>query len=62
VRASYDQQWGYPRTITLVRSRHPDWFNPWFWQWFVTSGAWQECDNLTCTNTQRKIITIEMER
>jgi hypothetical protein len=58
VRAAYDPQFGYPREVTFLRTRHPDWLNAQFWHWFWTSGAWQHCTNLLCTSTS--MVTVQV--
>jgi hypothetical protein len=58
VQATYDPQLGYPRRIELIRTRQPDWFNPEFWRWLVTSGEWITCDHPLCMSTTRTTIEI----
>ncbi len=54
----YDEQWGYPQTIQLSRTDHPDWLNPDFWGWLWQSGAWQQCGNPLCISTEYTTISI----
>jgi hypothetical protein len=56
----YDDELGYPRRVTLSESRHPDWFNLAYWQWFVATGQWEHCENILCTSAEETLITIEL--
>ncbi|NJK79244.1 MAG: hypothetical protein HC876_01620 [Chloroflexaceae bacterium] len=47
----YHTQLGYPQHIRIIGTRHPDWLNLTFWQWFFFRGGMHQCDNVTCTNT-----------
>jgi hypothetical protein len=60
VQVDYDPHLGYPRTINLSATSHPDWLNPDFWAMLWQTGMWRECPSLTCTFTNPLIITIEV--
>jgi hypothetical protein len=60
MRIDYDERLGYPRTIHLTRTYHPDWLNPSFWGWLIESGAWQTCAPPLCTRTEQATISIQL--